>query len=265
LSPQLEQLGRVPCPTGPLLVSASPPLASRKVHLSLVIPTLNEAENLAPLIAELTALLEPILGRAYEIIVVDDDSADGTLRLAQELASRDERLRVIARRGERDLSSAVVRGFQVASGEILAVMDADLQHPPEVLLGLLDEIERGVELAVASRHVVGGGVSDWSLRRRVVSRGAQALGMLLLPQILGRLSDPMSGFFMLRRRTIADVELRPQGYKILIELLARGRIRSIAEVGYVFRERSDGGSKVTLATYAHYVRHLLYLRRTLAR
>jgi len=148
----------------------------------------------------------------------------------------------------------------VAHGEVLAVIDADLQHPPEVTLALWQEIERGADLAVASRHVSGGGVSDWALYRRILSRGAQLLGLLFLPGVLGRVSDPMSGFFMLRRNAIAGRELKPLGYKILLEVIGRGQIRWIGEVGYVFRERTEGESKVTWRLYLQYLLHLLRLR-----
>jgi len=108
--------------------------------------------------------------------------------------------------------------------------------------------------------VEGGGLSDWSLIRRLLSRGAQLLGLLILPAVLGRLSDPMSGYFMLRRSAIAGVALDPLGYKILIEVVGRGNIRWIGEVGYVFRERVEGESKVTWRLYDQYLRHLLKLR-----
>jgi dolichol-phosphate mannosyltransferase len=154
----------------------------------------------------------------------------------------------------------VIRGWQVARGEILGVMDADLQHPVEPNLALLDEIQRGADLAVASRHVAGGGVSDWSAARRVLSRGAQLLGLLILPGVLGRLTDPMSGYFMLKRSALQNVELHPLGYKILIEIVARARIRWIGEAGYVFRERAEGESKVTSRVYLEYLGHLVRLR-----
>ena len=115
-------------------------------------------------------------------------------------------------------------------------------------------------MAVASRHVAGGGVSDWSAARRVLSRGAQLLGLLILPGVLSRLSDPMSGYFMLRRSALSGVELSPVGYKILIEVVARGRVRWIGEAGYTFRERTEGESKVTSALYLQYLRHLVRLR-----
>jgi dolichol-phosphate mannosyltransferase len=234
--------------------------ADDDIRLSLVIPTYNERHNIATLICELDALLGPVLGAGYELIVVDDDSPDRTWELALELAQTHPRVRVIRRCGERGLSTAVVRGWQVARGRILAVMDGDLQHPTDVNLRLLAEIERGADLATASRHVAGGGVSDWSAARRVLSRGAQLLGLLILPGVLSRLSDPMSGFFMLRRAAVADVTLDPSGYKILIEVVARGRVGWIGETGYVFRERVLGSSKVTASVYIDYLRQLLKLR-----
>jgi len=167
---------------------------------------------------------------------------------------------VMRRETERGLSTAVIRGWQVARGEVLAVIDADLQHPPEVTVSLWREISKGADLAVRSRHIEGGGVSDWSLLRRLLSRGAQLLGLILLPGVLGRVSDPMSGYFMIRRGAIADAAMHPLGYKILVEVIGRGRVRWIAEVGYVFRERSVGESKVTWRVYVDYLRHLVRLR-----
>jgi dolichol-phosphate mannosyltransferase len=118
----------------------------------------------------------------------------------------------------------------------------------------------GADLAVASRHVEGGGVSDWSVLRRILSRAAQIIGLVILPRVVGRVSDPMSGFFMLRRSAIEGVELNPLGYKILIEVIGRGRLRWIGEVPYVFKERVRGESKVTRKVYIDYLRHLLRLR-----
>jgi dolichol-phosphate mannosyltransferase len=167
---------------------------------------------------------------------------------------------VLRREGEKGLSSAVVRGWQVARGDILGVIDADLQHPPEVLLKLFEQTRAGADLALASRHVEGGGVSQWSLTRRFLSRGAQLLGLVILPNVVGRVSDPMSGYFMVNRQAIAGPILNPMGYKILLEVIGRGNIDEIAEVGYVFQERQDGESKVTWKQYIEYILHLLKLR-----
>jgi dolichol-phosphate mannosyltransferase len=148
---------------------------------------------------------------------------------------------------------------------VLGVIDGDLQHPPEMVAKLWAAIVKGADLAVGTRHADGGGVSEWSALRRALSRGAQLLGLCILPGVVGRVSDPMSGCFMVRRSAICGVTLSPLGYKILIEVLGRGRIGRIDEVGYVFCERTAGKSKVTAALYVEYLRHLLRLRLALLR
>jgi dolichol-phosphate mannosyltransferase len=244
-------------PRGPLRIGAE---RQGPIRLSLIVPTYNESRNLEELLRQLTAVLEPRLAGEYEILVVDDDSPDGTWAVAMRLAERWPAVRLMRRRSEKGLSTAVIRGWQAARGEVLAVIDADLQHPPEVLARLWEAIRAGADLAVASRHVDGGGVSDWSALRQALSRGAQLLGLAVLPSVVGRVSDPMSGYFMVRRAAIAGAEMSPLGYKILIEVLGRGRIRTVSEVGYVFRERLAGESKVTAKLYVDYLRHLVRLR-----
>ena len=229
--------------------------------LSLVLPTFNERENLTELVASVSAVLDAKLPGDYELIVVDDDSPDRTWELAEQLAAHHPALRVLRRTDVKGLATAVVDGWRLAEGRILGVIDADLQHPPETLGALLDQVIAGADLAVASRRVEGGGVSDWSLRRQLLSRGAQGLGMAILPEVVGRVSDPMSGYFLLRREAISAAELKPLGYKILLEVIARGAIGRIAEVAYVFNERQHGESKVTPRQYVDYLRHLWRLRR----
>lgn len=243
-------------PEGPLQIAAG----AGRLAVSLVVPTYNEQNNLEKLIGQLTTLLDGVIPNDYELIVVDDDSPDQTWAVAQRLTQTYPQLRVLRRQQERGLSSAVIRGWQVAVGDILGVIDADLQHPPETLLKLLAEIRRGADLAVASRHVIGGGVSDWSVVRRFLSRGAQVLGLLILPNVVGRVTDPMSGYFMVRRSAIAGPRLNPLGYKVLLEVIGRGQVKTIAEVGYVFQERASGESKVTWKQYVAYLGHLAKLR-----
>ncbi len=238
-------------------------LGNCPIRLSLVIPTYNESQNIEKIISLLSQQLDQALSEAYELIVVDDNSADKTWEIAAALIPRYPQLRVMRRVEEKGLSTAVIRGWQAARGEVLGVIDADLQHPPELLLKLWGEIQRGGDLAVASRHVEGGGVSDWSAIRRFLSRGAQTLGLIILPEVIGRVSDPMSGYFMVRRSCIAERTMSPLGYKILIEVIARGRVPWIGEVGYVFQERQEGESKVTWKQYVDYLRHLLRLRLSL--
>ncbi len=238
-------------------------LPAAPLKLSLVIPTYNESRNLEELLGRLTSILDARLPGSYELLVVDDDSPDQTWALAVRLAEKHPAVRVMRRRGEKGLSTAVIRGWQAARGEVLAVIDADLQHPPEVVDQLWDEMLEGADLAVGSRHAGGGGVSDWSAARRALSRGAQLLGLCVLPTVVSRVSDPMSGYFMVRRSALEGAALSPLGYKILIEVLGRGRIGRIAEVGYVFRERTAGESKVTARLYLEYLRHLVRLRLAL--
>ena len=257
----------LPVPPDPLQIPALQTFGSTftdadapPIYFSLVIPTYNECKNIKSIVEQLTQLLDGIIPGDYELIVVDDDSPDRTWEVALSLTPEYPQLRVMRRQDERGLSTAVIRGWQAARGEVLGVIDADLQHPPETLLQPLAEIKRGADLAAASRHVGEGGVSDWNLVRRFLSRGAQTLGLIILPGVVGRVSDPMSGYFMVRRICIADKTMNPAGYKILIEVLGRGDIRWIGEVGYVFQERQEGESKVTWKQYIEYLRHLLRLR-----
>ncbi len=235
------------------------------VRLSLIIPTYNESGNIEKLIHRLSTILDQSLPNDYELIVVDDDSRDRTWELAASLIPQYPQLRVMRRQHEQGLSTAVIRGWQAARGEVLGVIDGDLQHPPDILPKLVGEIESGADLAVASRHVEGGGVSTWSATRRFLSRGAQILGIVLLPRVVSSVSDPMSGYFMVRRSAIAGQMLSPVGYKILLEVLGRGEINQIAEVGYVFQEREKGQSKVTWKQYRDYLHHLLRLRLSTGR
>ena len=259
-----QQNHLLPIPSEPLQIRAAQTLATdggaSPIYFSLIIPTYNECKNIKTIIEKLSQLLDGNIPGDYELIVVDDDSPDRTWEVALSLTPDYPQLRVMRREHERGLSTAVIRGWQAAWGEVLGVIDADLQHPPETLLQLLAEIQRGADLAAASRHVAEGGVSDWSVVRRFLSRGAQTLGLVILPGVVGRVSDPMSGYFMVRRSCIAGKTLNPTGYKILIEVLGRGNIRWIGEVGYVFQERQEGESKVTWKQYIDYLRHLLRLR-----
>ncbi|MBD2385053.1 polyprenol monophosphomannose synthase [Cylindrospermum sp. FACHB-282] len=252
----------VPVPSGTLKILLSTELAppTEPVYLSLIIPTYNEGKNILAVVHLLSYLLDEALPNNYELVVIDDDSPDGTWEIAQQLMADYPRLRVMRRQGERGLSTAVIRGWQVAKGQVLGVIDGDLQHPPEVLMKLLKATEQGADLAVASRHVTGGGTSDWRLNRRILSRGAQLLGLIILPSVVGRVSDPMSGYFLVRREAIAGRLMNPLGYKILIEVIGRGEIHQIAEVAYVFQERQEGASKVTWRQYLEYIIHLVQLR-----
>jgi dolichol-phosphate mannosyltransferase len=250
-------------PTGPFVVSAAQ--ASSPVELSLILPTFKEAQNIGRTIEASCNVLRAIPNLVFEVIVVDDNSPDGTAQTALDATAQFPEVLVMRRTSESGLATAVIRGWQAARGSILAVMDADMQHPPETLAQLVNFMRDGCDLAAASRHVQGGGVGNWNIFRRIVSRGAQVIGLFILPEVLSRISDPMSGFFMVRRRSIQGIALNPTGYKILIEVLARGRIGRIGEAGYVFCERTEGASKATGAIYLQYIKHLCRLRVDLLR
>lgn len=251
----------IQCPVGPfkIPVTALRVYANKNIYLSMVVPTYNEAKNIEQLIRQLSVILDKILPNEYELIVVDDDSPDHTWEISQSLASQYPSLKVICRKNERGLAGAVIRGWQVAGGDILGVIDGDLQHPSHILPQLSQAIETA-DLVVASRNIEGGGISNWSFNRRIISRIAQILGRIILPEVVGRVSDPMSGYFLVRRSSISGRRLYPLGYKILIEVLARGGKGIVSEVGYVFRERKEGGSKANWRIFAEYICHLLILR-----
>jgi dolichol-phosphate mannosyltransferase len=248
----------IAAPTGPLIV---PALATSDTQplLSLVVPTLNESENIVDFLAAVRQTLDQALPGRYEIIVVDDDSADRTWEIAAGLAASFPELRVVRRQREGGLAVAVIRGWQVARGQMLGTINADFQHPPEVL-GRLLEHRQGADLLVATRHGDGGGLGDWGLARRVSSWGAARIGRCLLPQVYARVSDPLSGCYMVRREAVAGVTLKPLGYKSLMEILVRGTVGEIRECGYQMRKRVRGQSKVRALHPLQYIRHVLRLR-----
>ena len=256
--PNSEAENVVAAPTGPLIVPAVVAGDAQPV-LSLVIPTLNESENITDFLAAVRANLDQALPGRYEVIVVDDDSADRTWEIAARLCSTFPELRVVRRQNEGGLAVAVIRGWQVARGQILGTINADFQHPPDVLSRLLER--RGTaDLVVATRHGDGGGLGDWGLARRVSSWGAAQIGRWLLPQVYSRVSDPLSGCYLVCRPAIAGVQLKPLGYKSLMELLVRGNVGEIHECGYEMRKRVRGQSKVHALHPLQYIRHVLRLR-----
>jgi dolichol-phosphate mannosyltransferase len=221
-------------------------------EVSIIIPTYRERDNLTRLLPALFAILDRA-GLAAEVIVVDDDSRDGTEALCERLTAA-ERLRLIIRRDERGLATAVLRGLREARGEVCVVMDADFSHPPEVVPALVAAVRSpGCDLAIGSRYVAGGAVDKrWSWFRRLNSRAAA-----LLARGLTDVADPMAGFFAIKSATLSRATtLRPLGYKIALELIVRCRCRKIAEVPIMFQDRTVGESKLSLAQQWLYLRHL---------
>jgi dolichol-phosphate mannosyltransferase len=229
--------------------------------VSLVVPTRNEAGNVIELLARLDRLP---LGLLREVIFVDD-SDDETVEVIQRAAPGFPVPVVVVHRepGERasGLSGAVVEGFRCARGDWLAVMDADLQHPPEVLADLHETARRrDVDIVCATRNVDGGDRAGLSGLRDVISRAFTGLARLAFPRRLVGVSDPMSGFFLVRRGALPVEELRPTGFKILLEILVRTEGLRRAEVAFEFADRFAGDSKASLREGAAYLRHVARLR-----
>ena len=222
--------------------------------LSIIIPTYNEKDNITPLVERIHQALS---GCDYEIVIVDDNSKDGTIEVASGLAPRYP-VKVLVRREEKGLATAVVHGLKHASGKIIGVMDADLQHPPEVLPDLLKAMESGADMVFASRYIKGGGCQGWSLSRRIISKVALKVSHLLLPSTR-RVKDPLTGFFMFRRDNINADTLKPTGYKISLEILLSGDFKRIVEVPFIFEVRSAGKSKLRLRGQIDYLKHIFDL------
>lgn len=211
-------------------------------ELCVVVPTLNERDNVRPLVRELAAALG---GIAWEVIFVDDDSPDGTARAVHEIDVERARVRCLERIGRRGLATACIEGMLASSAPYLAVMDGDLQHDPQILPRMLELLRSGAaELVVASRYAEGGSTALWDSKRRTFSRIATHLAGALAP---AGLRDPLSGYFALRRTLLDEVagDLSARGFKILLDILASAR-RPLAfrEVPYRFRARRAGVSKL---------------------
>jgi dolichol-phosphate mannosyltransferase len=230
-------------------------MSSVNPELSLIVPTYNEVDNIATLACRVHEALASHC--RYELIVVDDDSPDGTAEVARGLDS-EYPIKVIVRHNERGLASAVIHGFAHASGDVLGVIDADLQHPPEMISDLLRYARDGADVVVGSRYEPGGGTEKWTRQRLIVSKVAKMLAHLLLPSSK-KVSDPLSGFFLIRREVIEGVKLNPIGYKILLEVLVRGKVGQVASVPYIFRGREAGSSKYGIGEQVNYLRHILRL------
>ena len=223
--------------------------------LSIVVPTYNERDRLPELVGAIFAAYAAE-GLDGELIVVDDNSPDGTGRLADELATR-HRVRVIHRAGKLGLGTAVVEGFAASAAPIVGVIDADMSHPPALLPRMLAVMQAArADVVVASRYVAGGGTRGWPLARLLMSRVACAMAAGLTP-----VRDATSGFFLIRRDLAREVRISAGGFKICLELLVRGRPASVVEVPYVFEGRTAGESKMNVKEATGYLAQLRDLHR----
>lgn len=250
-----QQSASVSAPRAPNRSLASVP------ELTVVVPTRDERDNISPLLERLEKASR---ARRLEVIFVDD-STDDTAHVIGELA---ERLRTPVKLihrppDQRDggLGGAVLAGLKEARAEFVCVMDADLQHPPELLGALLDEARSSqADLVLASRYCPGGNMGEFSTLRKALSRSSALVARAMFPVRLRGVSDPMSGFFLVRRTAIEARPLRPRGFKILLEILLCGGRLHTSEVAFRFGERHAGESKASVREGARYLRRLIELR-----
>ncbi|MCE1248540.1 MAG: polyprenol monophosphomannose synthase [Firmicutes bacterium] len=231
-----------------------------RVEVSIIIPSYNEREG----IEDQIAVISKHLGEAGingEVVIVDDDSPDKTWEFCESLKSK-YNLMVIRRVGKRGLSSAVIDGWAAANGEILGVMDADGSHDAAILPAMVRSIQSGeCDLAIGSRYIPGGGTKDWPFIRRFISKTAVMMGTPLT-----RVKDITSGFCLFRKNVIDGVDLNPIGWKIVLEVIIKGKHNKWKEFAYIFRDREKGKSKLGKGAILNYLKHLKdlwdYMKKT---
>jgi dolichol-phosphate mannosyltransferase len=188
----------------------------------------------------------------WEILVVDDDSSDGTPNVVKRFAEFERRVRLLVRTGQRGLAGAITYGWAHTDADLLGVIDADLQHPPELLPTLITKVADGCDIAIASRYVQPHSIDGWNPLRAAISRASLLASKPVQNPSLA-VKDPMSGYFVLRRKCISGVDFQPTGFKLLLEILARGHVGSVMEVPFKFAPRRQGKSKANLMTAVHYL------------
>jgi dolichol-phosphate mannosyltransferase len=234
-----------------------PVTSSDRADLTVVIPTFNERARLAELVDQVFAGAAALSVR-LEVVIVDDNSPDGTGDLADELA-RTRRIQVVHRTGKLGLGTAVVAGFGVATADVFGVMDADFSHPPALVAKMYAAFKAtNADVLVASRYVPGGSTPNWPFKRRLLSRVA-----CLLARGLSPIRDAASGFFLIRRDIARNVTIKAGGFKICLELIVRGWPTTLVELPYQFDDRELGESKMSAREASGYLFQLkdLYLLR----
>lgn len=220
--------------------------------LTVIIPTFNEEANIRNIALAVDAVFyEHSLNG--QILVMDDHSTDSTIMLIRDLKREKKNIEIIVREEDPGLSQSVAEGFSRASSEIVVVIDADFSHPPVLIPRMYAEVQKGNDIVIGSRYMEGGGIRQWPLKRRVLSWGATGLGRLLFPTI----TDPVSGFFAVRKPVVLKAPLKPRGYKILLEVLGKGHWQSFTEIPFEFVNRESGASKLKATIIIDYIQQVL--------
>ena len=233
-----------------------------KAKLSIVLPTYNESQNIVRMLDSIAETLSPFA--AAEIIVVDDNSPDGTADIASLHArnipnNRKIHVEIIRREGKFGLGSAIVAGLQSATGDLLVVMDGDFSHPPQVIPSIIETLQdSNCDIVVASRYIKGGSIIGWPFKRRLMSKGASKIAQYGLGI---EVKDPVSGFFAFKRDIIDGVKFDAIGYKMLLEILVKTKGARVKEVPYTFTNRSIGKSKLDVRVMYDYLRAVVRLYR----
>jgi len=234
----------------------------RSKSLSVIVPTYNESKNIVGILDSLRKHLP--IGIDTEIIVVDDNSPDGTGNIVEEYAKNSKKensqsVQIIHRKTERGLSSAILAGIKYAKGDSVVVMDSDFSHPPQTIPKMIEELQKSeCDIVVASRYVNGGSVKGWPFKRKIISKGATKIAR----HGLGiKIKDPMSGFFAFKRHIINNIKFDAIGYKILLEILVKARGVKVKEIPYEFINREEGSSKLDTSVAIDYVKSLWKLYR----
>jgi dolichol-phosphate mannosyltransferase len=219
--------------------------------LTVIIPTFNEEANIRNIVMAVDAVFHENSLHG-QILVVDDNSSDGTISIVHELKRQKENVEILVREQDHGLSQSVADGFSHASSDVFIVIDADFSHPPVLIPKMYEEIRKGYDVVIGSRYMEGGGIGKWPLKRRVISLGATFLGRLLFPDI----TDPVSGFFAIRKGVVDKAQLKPRGYKILLEVLGKGTWEKDKEIPFEFVDREIGSSKLKLITIVEYMQQV---------
>jgi dolichol-phosphate mannosyltransferase len=219
--------------------------------LTVIIPTFNEEANIRNIVMAVDAVFHEHSLNG-QVLVVDDNSSDATISIVKELHRTHENVEILVRESDHGLSQSVADGFIHASSEVFVVIDADFSHPPVLIPRMYEEIRKGNDVVIGSRYMEGGGIKQWPLKRRLISIGATFLGRLLFPDI----TDPVSGFFAIRKSVVEKAALKPRGYKILLEVLGKGSWEKDKEIPFEFVDREIGTSKLKLKTIIEYAQQV---------